>query len=60
MFSKKKPMTKKQVRDTILKMCSLNAKLLTDRMLMNSKTPMTAQKMFDIDKILTAALKRVK
>lgn len=60
MFSKKKPMTKKQVKDTIIKMGSLNAKLLTDRMLIDSKTPMTAQKMFEIDKILTAALKRVK
>jgi len=60
MFSKKKPLTKSQVIDTILKMGRLNAKLLTDRMLMNSKTPMTAQKMFEIDKILSAALKRVK
>ena len=60
MFSNKKAMTKKQVRDTIIKMGKLNAKLLGDRMNMNSFVPMTAKSMFDTDKKLTAALKRVK
>ena len=52
--------TKKQVRDTIMKMGMLNAKLLGDRMKMNSFVPMTAKSMFDTDKKLSTALKRVK
>ena len=53
MFTKKKPMTKKQVRDTIMKMGMLNAKLLGDPMKMNSFVPMTAKSMFDTDKKTT-------
>ena len=62
MFSKKKKLTKKQVVDTILKMGSLNAKLFTDRVnhSIDSKVPMTPNKLLDLDKILANALKRAK
>ena len=61
MFSKKKKLTKKQVRDTILKIGTLNAKLFTDKIgNMESFVPMSTTKLLELDKAFTAALKRVK
>ena len=61
MFSKKKKLTKKQVTDTILKLGTLNAKLLVDKLgQMDSLVPMSPSKLMEIDKLLTSAFKRIK
>ena len=60
MFSKKKKLTKKQVVKTILTMGSLNSKLLIDKMNMDSLVPLSKNKIMELDKILSNALKRVK
>lgn len=61
MFTKKKKMTKKQVQTAILRLGTLNAKLLTDKLSqMDSLVPMSPSKMMEIDKLLTSAYKRIK
>ena len=61
MFSKKKKLTKKQVTDTILKLGTLNAKLIVDKLgQMDSLVPMSPSKLMEIDKLLTSAFKRGK
>ena len=61
MFSKKKKLTKKQVTDTILRLGTLNAKLIVDKLgQMDSLVPMSPSKLMEIDKLLTSAFKRGK
>ena len=60
MFSKRKKLTKKQVVKAILTMGSLNSKLLIDKMNIDSLVPMSKNKIMELDKTLSAALKRVK
>jgi hypothetical protein len=61
MFSKRKKLTKKQVVKAILTMGSLNSKLLIDKIgNVDSLVPMSKNKIMELDRILSNALKRVK